>query len=43
MSLLGKSQVDFRETGLEYELQVPLSEAARGTEGTKPFASGIPC
>jgi PAS domain S-box-containing protein len=42
MSLLGKSQVHFRETGFEYELEIPLAEAVRGTEETKPFAGAEP-
>ena len=41
MSLLGKSQVDFRETGFEYALQVPLAEAVRGIEEAKPFAPAM--
>jgi len=42
ISLLGTSQVAFRETGFEYALQVPLAEAARGTEEPKPAASAVP-
>lgn len=38
MSLLGKSQVHFKETGFEYELEIPLAEALRGTEEAGPFA-----
>jgi PAS domain S-box-containing protein len=42
ISLLGKSQIAFKETGFEYALEVPLAEALRGTEEAKPFTAGMP-
>jgi PAS domain S-box-containing protein len=42
ISMLGASQVAFREAGFEYALQVPLAEAVRGTEDAKPFGAGLP-
>jgi PAS domain S-box-containing protein len=42
MSLLGKSHAHFKETGFEYELEIPLAEAVRGTEQVKPFAGAGP-
>jgi two-component sensor histidine kinase len=41
ISLLGKSQVAFKETGFEYTLEVPLAEAVRDTEEAKLFAAGM--
>ena len=37
ISMLGKSQATFDEAGFAYALQVPLAEAVRGTDESKPF------
>jgi hypothetical protein len=42
ISLLGTSQVAYKEDSFEYALQVPLAEAVRGTEDPNAFATGMP-